>query len=416
MSKYIQPVRGTHDLLHDDILRHRHVEDTAFELAGRYGFSEIATPIIESEAVFKRTLGDATDVVNKEMYEFEDRGGDTLVLRPENTASVMRAVLSNGLQDRISKFFYRGPMFRRERPQKGRYRQFHQIGVESIGLDGSYADVEVIALGRDVLEALGVGGKVRLLVNTMGDGPSREKYNAALHEYFSRHESELSDESRERLKKNPRRILDSKDAKDQKIAADAPGIDEYLSDDSRDYFENTLKGLKTLGVEYQIEPRLVRGLDYYCHTTFEFVTDELGAQGAVMAGGRYNGLTAQLGGPSRAGVGWAAGVERLAMLLAETPAKRPLVGVISDGAGAEQTQDALKLADRLRRAGFNVELAARKKFDANMKMLKAGGAACAVIIDKDQFARGAVKLRDMQTGESSEVELDRLEDALAQYR
>lgn len=411
----LQPIRGTHDLFFDDIRRHRHVEDVSFEVATRYGYSEIATPIIEFLPVFQRTLGEATDVVTKEMYAFEDRGGEAIVLRPENTASVARAFLSNGLQQHAPlKLFYRGPMFRYERPQKGRQRQFHQIGAEVIGIAEPAADVEVIALGQHILEALGVADGVTLNLNTLGDTESRQTYRAALVDYFSTYESDLSSDSRERLVKNPLRILDSKDPKDREIVSGAPNSAQFFTPAATAFFETVTGGLDALGIAYTLNPHLVRGLDYYCHTAFEFITDALGAQGTVLGGGRYDGLIEQLGGNPTPGIGWAAGIERLAMLLAETPAAPRPVAVVP--IGDDVTAQALALTGRLRHAGFCVEMAPSGNMKKRMKHANKVGARAALMLGDDEAARGVVQLKDMETGEQSEVALSALEDSLARYR
>ena len=308
----LQPVRGTQDLLPEAMRRHRQVIEAARMTAELYGFAEIATPIFEFTDVFARPIGEGTDIVSKEMYTFEDRGGEEITLRPENTAGVVRSILSNGLvQSAPLKFFYEGPMFRYERPQKGRFRQFHQIGVELIGVAQPQADIEVIALGCRVLRALGIENRTVLEINTLGDPESRVAYRHALTAYFSDHVSELSQDSLRRLERNPLRIFDSKDESDNRVAADAPSFAEYLTAESQDFFVRVRDGLDALDIRYQINPRLVRGLDYYTHTAFEFVTSDLGAQGTVMGGGRYDGLVELMGGPALPGVGWAAGIERL---------------------------------------------------------------------------------------------------------
>jgi len=411
----LQPIRGTHDLLFDDILRHRHVEATSFDVAERYGFSEIATPIIEMLPVFQRTLGETTDVVTKEMYAFEDRGGDAIVLRPENTASVARAYLSNGLQQHSPlKLFYRGPMFRYERPQKGRQRQFHQIGAEVIGIAEPAADVEIIALGRHILEELGIGDGVVLNLNTLGDTESRIAYRTALVDYFTRYQADLSKESQERLVKNPMRILDSKEAKDRDIIAGAPAIENHLNAASVAFYETVRTGLDALNIAYTINPHLVRGLDYYCHTAFEFITDKLGAQGTVLGGGRYDGLMEQMGGPATPGTGWAAGIERMAMLLAETPVRPRPISVVP--IGDDQTAAALGIAGRLRHAGFRIDMAAAGNMKKRMKLANRANAIAALMLGDDEAARGVVSLKNMETGEQSEVPLASLEDTLACYR
>jgi len=415
MPPALQPVRGTHDLLPDDARAHRAVEARAFEVAQRFGFGEIATPIFEFTEVFKRTLGDTSDIVTKEMYTFEDRGGESLTLRPEGTAAIARAFISGGLAQQVPiKAFYRGPMFRYERPQKGRQRQFHQVGVEILGVEGPAADIEVITLGHHILEALGLGGQVEVEINTLGDPESRAAYRETLVGYLQGRKGELSQDSLERLERNPLRILDSKDEGDRAVIADAPVLADSLNEASRDFFARVQEGLAALDVPARISPRLVRGLDYYTHTAFEFTTTALGAQGTVLAGGRYDGLIAQMGGPPTPGVGWAAGVERLAMLLADPPpAPRPLAVV---PAGAEAEGPALKLTDRLRRAGFTVDLGYGGNLGKRMKRANKLSARAALILGADELAAGTVTLRDLDSGEQEAVALDAVEGALGRLR
>jgi histidyl-tRNA synthetase len=400
----LQPVRGTQDLLPDAARRHRQVSETARVTAALYGFDEIVTPIFEFTEVFARPIGEHTDIVAKEMYSLEDRGGEKLSLRPENTAGVVRAVLSNGLtQSTPLKFFYSGPMFRYERPQKGRFRQFHQIGVELLGVVQAQADIEVIALGRRILQELGIGDRVVLELNTLGDPASRAAYREALVTYFSSHRSELSEDSQRRLAANPLRILDSKDAGDIRINSDAPAFDRYLSDESRDFFAQVRGGLDRLGIDYRLNPHLVRGLDYYTHSVFEFVTTDLGAQGTVLAGGRYDGLVELMGGPEMPGVGWAGGIERLALMIAE-PAKpaRP-IALVPVGEIGEAL--ALSMAETLRGEGFSVDLGHSGNVQRRMRRANRINARAAVLIGEDEVARNVVTLRDFDSGEQVEVPL-----------
>jgi histidyl-tRNA synthetase len=411
----LQPVRGTHDLLPEDNRRHRRIIDVARDIGGRYGFEEMATPIFEFTDVFARGIGEATDVVSKEMYTFEDRGGERITLRPEATAGIMRAFISNGLQQSLPlKFFYHGPMFRYERPQKGRQRQFHQIDIELLGVAGPQADIEVIAAGRDIIDALGFGGQVTLELNTLGDSESRQAYRAVLVDYLRGHQDKLSKDSLDRLTRNPMRVLDSKDEGDRRIVAEAPVYSDYLNAASRDFFARVRAGLEALGIAYTINPRLVRGLDYYCHTCFEFTTATLGAQGTVMGGGRYDGLIGVMGGPETPGVGWAAGIERLAMMLAETPAAPRPIALIPIGEAAERR--ALVLAHDLRRAGFAIEHGYGGNLGKRMKRANKLNARAAVLIGDDELARGAATLRDLDTGEQVAAPLDALAEALARFR
>ncbi len=394
----LQPVRGTHDILPDEARRHRRVVETFREQAERYGFGEITTPIFEFTEVFRRTLGETSDVVTKEMYTFEDRGGAEITLRPEYTAGVARAFISGGLaQDLPLKFHCHGPMFRYERPQKGRLRQFHQIDVEILGVAEPLADIEVIALGADILAALGVADDVILELNTLGDRESRAAYREALVEYFGRYRDDLSADSRLRLERNPLRILDSKDRGDRRLIVGAPEIGDYLNAASAAFFGEVRKGLDRLGVAYRINPRLVRGLDYYTHTAFEFTTETLGAQGAVIAGGRYDGLIETMGGPRTPGIGWAGGIERLAMMIDEPPRARRLFAVVP--VGADDRDAAIDLTWSLRRAGFAVDLGYRGNVSRRLKRANKIGAAAALLLGEDERARGVVTLRDLETGE-----------------
>ncbi len=411
----LQPVRGTQDLLPDDQRRHRIVTDTARQIAERYGYAEIATPIFEFTEVFSRPIGEATDIVQKEMYTFLDRGGEEITLRPEYTAGIVRAIISNGLTQSLPlKLFASGPMFRYERPQKGRMRQFHQIGIELLGVAQPTGDVEVIACGAAILRDLALLDRTVLELNTLGDGESRIAYRQALIAYFSSHREKLSADSRERLERNPMRILDSKDAADRALIADAPAFGDYLNQASRDFFAAVTGGLDELSIAYRLNPRLVRGLDYYCHTAFEFTTSDLGAQGTVMGGGRYDGLVAVMGGPATPGAGWAAGIDRIAMMLAQTPPARRPIAVIPIGDAAEL--QAANLAEQLRRAGFAIELGYGGNIAKRMKRADKLAAAAAVILGEDELAKGVASLRDLDSGEQAAVPLAELEERLARFR
>ena len=362
-----QPVRGTQSLLGEEADRFHEVV-AAFDRVRRlYGFKRVEVPVIEPTEVFARTMGETTDVVSKEMYSFEDRSGDSVTLRPEFTAGICRAFLSEGWQQFAPlKVATHGAAFRYERPQKGRYRQFHQLDAEIIGAAEPQADVELLALGSQLLAELGIGG-VTLKLNTLGDTDSRDAWRTSLIEHFAAHRAELSEDSRDRLEKNPLRILDSKDPRDRPFVDGAPTMS--LSGEAEDFFGKVREGLDSAGVAYELDPHLVRGLDYYRHTAFEFVTDRLGAQGTVIAGGRYDGLVEQLGGPHTPAVGWAAGIERLAMMIdAPAPDIMDAVIVVEDE-GAMPT--AWMAASRLRTAGLSVEIVAtgspRKRFDRAVK-------------------------------------------------
>ena len=350
MSKTPQAVRGTQSLLGEDADRF-HAVVAAFDATRRlFGFKRVEVPVIEHTQVFARSIGETTDVVSKEMYTFEDRSGDSITLRPELTAGICRAFLSEGWQQHAPlKVATWGAAFRYERPQKGRFRQFHQLDAEIIGAAEPAADVEILSFGSQLLGQLGISDGVTLKLNTLGDTQSRDAWRAQLIEHFSG--ADISPESRERLQKNPLRLLDSKDPRDQAAVAGAPVM--RLTAEAEDFFGQVREGLDAAGVAYELDPRLVRGLDYYRHTAFEFVTDRLGAQGAVIAGGRYDGLIESLGGPHTPAIGWAAGIERLSMLIDAPELDEPrLLAVIPDSP-LEQTR-AVAAADKLRAAGIAV--------------------------------------------------------------
>ena len=409
MSSKLQPVRGTQDLLPEQCRVFRLLDGTALRLASRFGYEEISTPIFEFSEVFHRTLGETSDAVTKETYTFVDRGGEEITLRPEGTAGIARAFISNGLAQNLPlKFYYSGPMFRYERPQKGRYRQFHQLGVESLGPETPEADVECISLAALVLEELGLKDKVQLEINSLGDPESRLKHRDLLVEYLSKFESELSADSQIRLKKNPLRILDSKDEKDRKLLEGAPLLENCLNENSKKFFDRVLNGLEILGVKPQVNSRLVRGFDYYTHSVFEFTTSLLGAQSAVLAGGRYNGLIALMGGPQTCGVGWAAGMERLALLVEADKflKKSELLCLIPAEDKAEDF--CLKLAFDLRRQGVSVELLLGGNFGKRMKRADKLGAKAVAVVGGNEMDSGTVTLKTLLTGEQKPVPVGEL--------
>jgi histidyl-tRNA synthetase len=411
MSKGPQRIRGTQDIWGEEADRfHRVVE--AFERVRRlYGFRRVETPVFEATEIFARSIGETTDIVSKEMYSFEDRGGDSLTLRPEFTAGLCRAYISEGWQQHAPlKVATHGPVFRYERPQKGRFRQFHQLDAEVIGSDSPLADVELLVLADQLLNELGIAEGVTLQLNTLGDAPTREAWRGALVAHFEARRGELSDESLVRLGKNPLRILDSKDPRDRPAADSAPDIDEFLTPEARAFFDRVTAGLDAAGVRWTRNARLVRGLDYYRHTAFEFVTDRLGAQGTVLAGGRYDGLIEALGGPHTPAVGWAAGIERLAMMLElPTPAKID-AALVPLGEAAEAA--AIGLLSELRRAGIACDMAFRGNMKKRMQRADASGAVFAVILGEDELARGEAAVKDLVSGEQRNVPLDRLAEAL----
>lgn len=366
-----QAIRGTQDIFGADAEAFAHVVETFERVRKLYRFRRIEMPVFEKTPVFSRSLGETTDVVSKEMYSFEDRGGESLTLRPEFTAGIARAYLTNGWQRFAPlRVATHGPLFRYERPQKGRYRQFHQLDAEAIGAAEPETDVELLCLADQLLRELGIAEGVTLHLNTLGDAASREAWRAALIAHFRDHKAELSEDSQDRLERNPLRILDSKDPRDRPFADAAPRIDAYLTGAAQDFFGRVTAGLDAAGVAWTRAPALVRGLDYYRHTAFEFVTDRLGAQGTVLGGGRYDGLIAALGGPDTPAVGWAAGIERLAMLVgARDETVADVVIALEDDALLSPAQAALAA---LRRDGLAAELVAsgspRKRFDKAAKI------------------------------------------------
>ena len=408
----MQPVRGTHDILPDEYRRFAHVIDTARDVARLYGYREMATPIFEFTELFARGIGETTDVVSKEMYTFKDRGDESLTLRPEYTAGICRAFVSNGelTQQLPLKIFAAGPMFRYERPQKGRQRQFHQIDLEVLGAPEPGADIEVISVAADILDRLGILDRCTLKLNSLGDPESRTVYRKVLVDYYSAHTAKLSEDSRDRLQRNPLRILDSKDEGDKAINATAPSFADHLNPASKDFFKSVQAGLTAAGVPFEVDPTLVRGLDYYTHTAFEFVTTHLGAQGTVLGGGRYDGLIAELGGPPTAGIGWAGGIERLVMLCNEPKALPRPVAIAPLGPAAEIK--ALGIARELRKHGIAVEQEYRGNMKRRMQRANKLNARAAIIIGDDELARGVAQLKDLDSGEQREIALDQLAAAL----
>ncbi len=401
----LQPVRGTQSLLGEDADRLAAVVAAFDHVRKLFGFKRVEIPVIENTAVFARSIGETTDIVSKEMYTFEDRGGDSITLRPEFTAGIARAYISEGWQQHVPlKVATHGPAFRYERPQKGRFRQFHQLDAEIIGAAEAQADVEILCFGSQLLQQLGIAEGVTLELNTLGDPESRDAWRGALVEHFRGHRSQLSEDSVARLERNPLRILDSKDPKDRAIAATAPPIDDYLTLEAADFFARVTAGLDSAGVAWVRNPGLVRGLDYYRHTAFEFVTDRLGAQGTLIAGGRYDGLIEALGGPSTPAIGWAAGIERLAMMIAAPERESPDAVVIP--IGDEAAQWALEVAARLRAAHFATEILATGKLKKRMSRAAESGALAALIIGDDELSKKQVQFKDMATGEQRLLSVD----------
>ncbi|MDG1020946.1 MAG: histidine--tRNA ligase [Emcibacteraceae bacterium] len=409
----LQPVRGTHDILGEKAIRFRTIFEIFKNVAERYSHQEIDTPIFEFTETFKRTLGDTSDVVTKEMYTFEDRGGEQITLRPEYTAGIARAFISNGLQQSTPcKFYSFGPIFRYERPQKGRMRQFHQMDLEILGVEEPQADIEVLAVAADFLNDLGIGKHISLELNSLGDPESRSDYRDALVHYFTGHKGKLSEDSLKRLEKNPMRILDSKDDGDRELIKDAPRIADFYNQSTKDFFKMVIDGVEALDIKYVINDRLVRGLDYYCHTAFEFTTDQLGAQGTVLAGGRYDGLMEMMGGPKTAGIGWAAGMERLAELIADDLLIKQNRPVVVTPVGAEAQIPAMKLAHDLRVAGIVVDMAYKGNVGKRMKRANKQNASFAVLLGEEEMARGVAMVKNLDQGSQEEVSLSQISDYL----
>jgi histidyl-tRNA synthetase len=406
----VQPVRGTQSLLGEEADRLAAVVSAFDRVRRLYGFRRVEVPTIEQTAVFARTIGETTDVVSKEMYSFEDRGGESITLRPEFTAGICRAYISEGWQQFAPlKVATSGSAFRYERPQKGRFREFHQLDAEIIGAGEPQADVELLAFADQLLKELGIEGAI-LQLNTLGDPETRAAWRDALYEHFRAHAGSLSDDSKDRLERNPLRILDSKAHQDWPVVDSAPTIDEHLTSEASEFFAQVTEGLSAAGVRWERAPRLVRGLDYYRHTAFEFVTDRLGSQGTVLAGGRYDGLIEALGGPHTPAVGWAAGIERLAMMIDAPQPEKPSLAVIPLGQRAEA--EGQKIAAGLRREGIATEMAYRGNMKKRLSRANSAGAAFALIIGDDELDRGEAQLKDLRTGEQRAVSLDLIVEAL----
>ena len=401
MSKVIEPLRGVHDVLPSQAGAWQFLENTTREVFAGYGYEEFRVPIIEQTQLFKRSIGDFTDIVEKEMFSFVDQGEDHITLRPEATAGIARAMISNGLvREGRLKVWCMGPMFRRERPQAGRYRQFHQIDAEAFGFPGPDIDAEIILLSARLLKRLGLTG-LKLLVNSLGTPEVRASYRERLTAYFGSHEAALDEDSKRRLTGNPLRILDSKNPDMQRLIAGAPSLLEALDAESRAHFEGLCGHLRSAGIEYDVEPRLVRGLDYYTRTVFEWTTDALGSQSTVCAGGRYDGLIGQLGGASTPGIGWAMGQERIVMLLERQAARltpqRPHVYLVL--AGERTEAEGLRLAEKLRDAWPELRMQMNLgggSFKAQFKRADKCGAELALVLGEDELARGVVSLKALR--------------------
>ncbi|MFT6077243.1 MAG: histidyl-tRNA synthetase [Myxococcota bacterium] len=400
----LQPVRGTKDLYGQEILSFNHIVETARNISKTYGFNELSTPIFEFSEIYERNLGETSDIISKEVYKFPDRGDNSLTLRPEFTAGVIRSLISNGelSQNIPQKLFSYGPVFRYDRPQKGRQRQFHQINFESIGQNHFLSDAEVIILAANILKDLKIFRKTELQVNTLGSENTKKIYQAALVEYFSRYENDLSNDSKTRLQKNPLRILDSKDAKDIEISRSAPLLQSFITVEEGDAFSKSMSCLTNMGINYQINPRLVRGLDYYTSTVFEFVTNDLGAQNTVLAGGRYDNLVSQMGGPNLPAVGFAAGIERLMLLLEpKNKAERPVFVVYVT---QKEEVEASRLIFNLRDVGIYAQMIFGGNVKKQMKKAAEANAKYVIILGEEEVKNRELTVKNFDTGNEEKVQ------------
>lgn len=421
MAKNLQSVRGMRDILPQQTASWQYLESTARELFTSYGYQEIRTPIIESTDLFKRSIGDTTDIVEKEMYTFDDRNGDSLTLRPEGTASTVRAGIQHGLfHNQQQRLWYIGPMFRHERPQKGRYRGFYQAGIETYGIEGPEIDAEVIAIAARFWKKLGFK-KVRLEINSLGNSEAREAYRDILINYFSAHQDSLDEDSQRRLHSNPLRILDSKNPKMQAIVNDAPVLLDYLDDESKAHFEGLKQHLDAMGIAYHVNPRLVRGIDYYNRTVFEWITEDLGAQGTICGGGRYDSLVKQLGGRATPACGFGLGLDRLQLLIEEqnlaTTDNNPDVFFVTSGENAELA--GVKLAETLRDTHPKLRLlinAGGGSFKSQLKRADKSGAAYAFILGETEVAEQTIVVKPLlENTEQSTLTMEQLSEYIEQH-
>ena len=414
MNKTLQAIRGMNDILPAETPVWQHIESLIRTSCQQYGYSEIRFPIVESTTLFKHTIGEVTDIVEKEMYTFDDRNGDSLTLRPEGTAGCVRAGIEHGLlYNQIQRLWYMGPFYRHERPQKGRYRQFHQLGAECFGLPGADTDAELILLSKRLIDKLGLSDAVTLEINTLGSVESRQAHRVALMDYLNENKDALDEDSLRRLNSNPLRILDSKNPDMQNLITQAPSLIDYLDDESKKHFSDLQHFLDELDITYVINPRLVRGLDYYCHTVFEWTTTSLGAQGTVCAGGRYDGLVKQLGGKSTPAVGFAMGLERIALMLENLEKENPLQAYIiplSDKA----LITAMQLGEDLREHGVNLVVGNNTSMKNQMKRADNSGAELAIILGDDEIEKNTVTLKHLR--EKSPQENISLQELFAKFK
>ena len=418
MAEIIRSIRGMNYLLPETTPYWQVIETTLKNVLAGYGYQEIRFPIVEKTELFKRSIGEVTDIVEKEMYTFEDRNGDSLTLRPEGTAGCVRAAMENGLLNQTQRLWYMGPMFRHERPQKGRYRQFHQLGVEAYGFDGPDIDAEMIMLTARLWKALGLKG-VTLQINSLGSTQARIAYREVLIAYFEKHQAELDEDSQRRLHSNPLRILDSKNPAMQALNEAAPKLIDHLDDESKLHFEQLCQILDSVGIDYEINPRLVRGLDYYGKTVFEWVTDQLGSQGTVCAGGRYDGLVAQLGGKGATAIGFAIGLERLVALLEATQSLPDIkqTDAYLVAVGEQAMAQAPLLTERLRDELPGIKLISHcggGSFKSQFKRADRSGARWTLILGDDEVSSQTIGIKTMETGEQQTIKWADLPSFLSQ--
>ena len=405
----LQPVRGTKDLFGDEYALHEHIVNTAKRVGAIYGYQGITTPIFEFSNIFKRSLGDTSDIVGKEMYSFLDKGNEEITLRPEFTASICRAYISNGFKQLLPlKLFTHGPLFRYERPQKGRQRQFHQVNYETLGPNSPAVDAEIIAMSAQLLRELGILTKTNLELNSLGCKETRKNYQASLVEYLQDYANSLSEDSQMRLIKNPLRILDSKDENDRKILQNAPEINDHFTEQAADFFAQLQEYLQILRIEFKINTKLVRGLDYYNHTAFEFTSNDLGAQSAVLGGGRYNGLIKQLGGDEVNAIGFAAGIERLALLCTLPENKTRAIAVIA--VENLQQKQAMQIVNSLRNDNLNVLMDLDAKFDKALKNAVKANCKQVIFVGAEELKNDCVKIKNLDTRVEEVIKLEKINE------
>ncbi|WP_333023877.1 histidine--tRNA ligase [Wolbachia endosymbiont of Pentidionis agamae] len=406
----LQAVRGTKDLIFNEWYKFQHIQQIASEVSSLYGFAPVETPIFEYTEVFTKTLGDTSDIITKEMYSFNDNGGRSITLRPEFTAAIVRFLLEKKVQLPV-KLFSSGPVFRYERPQKGRQRQFHQINFEAFGISSPKVDVELISLAQDLLEKFSIDKNVRLEINSLGDTKTMKKYREVLVSYFTKYQKDLSEDSQRRLSTNPLRILDSKDSQDKIIISDVPRISDSYTKESSYFFDQILNGLQALNIPYIVNTKLVRGLDYYCHTVFEFITEDLGSQGAVFAGGRYDNLISLMGGKYTPAVGFAGGIERIAELMDYSHPKNQSICLIPIGVQAENY--ALVLANELRKEGLCINYEYQGNLKYRMKKANQLNSHFALIFGEDELNNSTLIIKNMKTGEQKVVHASNIANSLS---